>query len=156
MQDTRSIRLSREDWSTLLLVAVQNGYPNRTEYIRATLKGDKLWSSEQPPAEIEHVAPLLIKYPDPETQHRLDAANIEIETYKAKLAQLQSQLQNTKPLPTATASVMENPQRLTVKLIVSKVSEKTRAKWETDKWKHEAMLKQLLDEYSDAVVGERE
>lgn len=99
MQDTRSIRLSQEDWNALLLVAVQNGYPNRTEYIRATLKTAPVtlpWNSKQPDADMEttmanakwqtSIASLdVLTSETAKFLARAEAAEAELETYKEKL-----------------------------------------------------------------------
>ena len=144
MTKIRPIRLSDEEWNELLRKSVETGYQNRTEYIRAMLEGDKLWSSKQPPAEIEpELYTYKVKWQDAIASLEVytnDAARFlaRAEAAEAKIEQLQSELQAAKQLAAPIPAAKQLPLttlRPPFQTILDTWTDKERKEWTENKWK---------------------
>ena len=157
-----TIRMSTQDWNELLVTAINAGYKNRTEYMRAILKGDKLWSSEQPPTEIE---PELYLY-----KAKWQAATASLEVYtndaarflaraeaaETKTNELQAEIERLRALPineTSTVLVYELPPRPTVEGLYPGWTDKKKKRWDTDTYKHKQWCLDVAEEILDTIYG---
>jgi hypothetical protein len=94
-----TIRMSTQDWNELLVTAINAGYKNRTEYIRAVLRGKHLQQSAPPLVEIVPPNPLPVTLQTEMEriayQATLDELRREISAHKAEIVKLRDTAQTT-------------------------------------------------------------
>lgn len=120
---TRAIRISDKTWNELEQRANQHSLRGRAEYITYMLDNPAVTTQE-----VERIVERVVEIPDPATQRQLDAAN-------AKITELNSLIRS--------ATELRPPRGL--KEIIADMPEKTRAKWDAEKWKAETWVKYFLE-----------